>query len=273
MRSYRPHYGFPQTLCVLLCSLLLGACQSAAPGSPGLSNGTHSHGTPTSDAGGNSHGNSHGTATSPTPNQRRADGTPTAGPGGPAARDFSGHWEKNYQLSDDFGARLALYVADIQRRYHAPSARGDFGANTSNAAINGLARFTEELTRMPTLAIRQNGSGVNVEREQDFTLRCDYGMEGAVSSRNAFGVDACGWNGQRLIFTMQLAGGLSISHQFSLSADGEMLDLTTTVASDAVAAPLTVRNLYRRYTPPPDPYNCILTLTRSRVCNQRGAQP
>ena len=273
MRSYRPRFGFPQTLCVLLCSLLLGACQSATPDSASLSRGTATvdaaaTGTVNPAAGADGTG-ADGTPAAPTPSQRTA----TTGPGELATRDFSGHWEKNYQLSDDFGARLALYVADIQRRYNAPSARGDFGANTSNAAINGLARFTEELTRMPTLAIRQNGSGVSIEREQDFTLRCDYGMEGAVSSRNAFGVDACGWNGQRLIFTMQLAGGLSISHQFSLSADGEMLDLTTTVASDAVAAPLTVRNLYRRYTPPPDPYNCILTLTRSRVCNQRGAQP
>ncbi len=34
-----------------------------------------------------------------------------------ALTDFSGHWEKNYQLSDDFNTRFQLYIADIQRTF------------------------------------------------------------------------------------------------------------------------------------------------------------
>lgn len=194
--------------------------------------------------------------------------------------DLSGHWEKNYQLSDDFQARLALYVADIQRRLATPQSRegfrvsgggagGVFGGRVSNTAINGLARFAEEITRMPRLEIRQEDAGVEVEREQDFPLRCLYGPRQFVRSSSAFGSDVCGWNGERLLFSMAMLGGLSITHQFSLSADGSMLDLTTTVSSDTVAAPLTIRNIYRRYDVPEDPYNCVLTLTRNRVCSQR----
>lgn len=232
--------------CLLLAGLCLSGCQSPAPGSAGnAADGTAEHSV-----------------------QSEAH---SASDLGPAPRSLAGHWEKDYRLSDDFNSRLALYVADIQRRYGRTSSRDDSsGPRIVGAAINGLARFTEELTRMPTLAIAQDSEAVSIEREQDFPLLCRHGPDLVDSGRNPFGADACGWNGQRLIFTMQLAGGLSITHQFSLSADGDMLDLTTTVASDAVAAPLTVRNLYRRYEPPADPYDCVLTLTRSRVCSQRG---
>jgi hypothetical protein len=196
--------------------------------------------------------------------------------------DLSGHWEKNYQLSDDFQSRLALYVADIQRRYTTPQGRnegfsvsgagggGFFGGGISNVAINGLARFAEEVTRMPRLDIRQEDAGVEVERESDFALRCLHGQRQFVRSTNSFGNDVCGWNGERLLFSMSMMGGLGITHQFSLSADGNMLDVTTTVSSDTVAAPITIRNIYQRFDVPEDPYNCVLTLTRNRVCSQRG---
>lgn len=193
--------------------------------------------------------------------------------------DLSGHWEKNYQLSDDFQARLALYVADIQRRLvtqgregvrvSGGGAGGFFGGGVSNAAINGLARFAEEITRLPRLEIRQEDAGIAIEREDDFPLRCLYGARLFVRSSNAFGNEVCGWNEERLLFSMAMQGGLSITHQFSLSVDGRMLDLTTTVSSDAVAAPLTIRSIYQRYDAPEDPYHCVLTLTRKRVCSAR----
>lgn len=226
------------TLCLLLALVLTG-CQSTAPASR--------------DSPGGEGAASGGTIVSALP-----------------PRSLAGNWEKDYRLSDDFNSRLALFVADIQRRYSGTSANGNgFVPPVFGEAINGLARFAEELTRMPTLAIEQEADWVSIERDLDFPLWCRHGPDLVDSGSNTFGVDACGWNGQRLIFSMQLAGGLSITHQFSLSGDGEMLDLTTTVSSASVAAPLTIRNLYRRYTPPAEP-DCILTLTRSRVCSQRG---
>jgi hypothetical protein len=192
------------------------------------------------------------------------------------APDLSGHWEKNFNMSDDFSSRIALFVADIQRRYTVPQGqrgRGDFamgGTPIRAEAINGLARFAEELTRIPLLEILQDDIGIHIERENDFSLRCSWQDGEPERSSSVFGIDACGWSGQRLLFSMTLQGGLGILHQFSLSADGSMLDLTTTVSSDSVAAPLIIRNVYQRYEPPEENYNCILTLTRSRVCTQRG---
>jgi hypothetical protein len=190
--------------------------------------------------------------------------------------DFSGNWEKNYQLSDDFNTKFQLYVADIERRYarttsettgYAPAA----GVNGN--AINGLARFAEELTRMPILDIKQDNVSIAVERESDFTLRCLHNGRMYVRSNNAFGNDMCGWNKEQLVFQMQLGGGLQISHQFTLSPDGAMLNISTTVSSDLVAVPVVISNYYTRYFKNEEQYNCQQTLTRQRVCTQRGALP
>ncbi len=192
-------------------------------------------------------------------------------------RDFSGQWEKNYQLSDDFNNRFNLYVADVRRLLARlnqgdveglPRLRGGGGINTD--AISGLARFTEELTRMPTLEIEQGDARIEIERQDDFTLRCAYEDLQFVRGTNAFGADLCGWDQERLQFRMVLGGGLTIAHQFSLSADATMLNVTTTVTTDDVSVPLVVSNYYTRFVPPAEDYNCLLTLTRNTVCNQRG---
>ncbi|HEY0961996.1 MAG TPA: hypothetical protein VGE69_06535 [Pseudomonadales bacterium] len=191
-------------------------------------------------------------------------------------RDFSGHWEKNFQLSDDFNTRFSLYAADV-RRLIARMNQGDLeglpalrGRGINVDAIGGLARFAEELTRMPLIDIVQDDASIEIERDSDFTLRCAYADLQYVRSANAFGSDLCGWNGERLQFRMELGGGLSISHQFSLSPDASLLNVTTTVSTDDVAVPLVISNYYQRFDPPAEDYNCMLTLTRNTVCNQRG---
>jgi len=190
-------------------------------------------------------------------------------------RDFSGHWEKNFQLSDDFSNRFSLYVADIQRLYTGQS-RGGFeggpsiGAGLDADSINGLARFTEELTRMPLLDIEQETGSIIIDRENDFSLRCDYEDRQYTQSNNAFGADLCGWNQERMLFQLNLGGGLSIMHQFSLSPDSRMLNVTTRVTSASVAVPLVISNYYERFDLPEQNYDCLLTLTRSTVCSQTG---
>ncbi|MES2605806.1 MAG: hypothetical protein V4603_12780 [Pseudomonadota bacterium] len=188
--------------------------------------------------------------------------------------DFSGHWEKNYQLSDDFNTRFQLYVADIQRSYSRNAeANGFNGAAGFDAnAVNGLARFAEELTRMPLLDITQDTKGIDIERENDFNLRCFYEDKLYVQSTSTFGSDLCGWNDARLMFQMRLGGGLQITHQLSLSPDGAGLNIMTTVSSDLVSAPVVISNYYSRYTPPEENYDCQLTLTRNRVCSQQGGR-
>ena len=188
-------------------------------------------------------------------------------------QDFSGYWEKNYGRSDDFANRFNSYVADI-RRIAFNQSRGEVSGLQLNTrginadAINGLARFTEELTRSPALVIEQDQRLISIERENDFTLRCLHGTEGGATARNAFGAEICGWNDQRLIIRMELSGGLNIAHQFSLSPDTSQLNVTTTVSSAQASLPFVISNYYDRYEAPQENYECTLTLTRNRVCTQ-----
>lgn len=188
--------------------------------------------------------------------------------------NFAGHWEKNYQASDNFNSRFQLYIADIQRRMtRADLEQAPFAVNGGlNAdAINGLARFTEEITRMPLLEIKQDDTLINVERETDFNLRCKFTDPQAMQSRNAFGAEACGWNQDRLVFRMTLSGGLHITHQLALSRDGSQLNLTTTLSTDQVNTPLIVSNYYTRFESQEDKFDCQQTLTRNKVCTQGAA--
>jgi hypothetical protein len=187
-------------------------------------------------------------------------------------RNFSGHWEKNFQLSDDFNNTFSLYVANIRRAYASQNGAGLNNApTTSNDAIEGLARFTEELTRMPLLDIVQDENEVRIDRENDFPLRCAYAGRQFVRSSNDFGADACGWESdQRLVFQLALGGGLTITHQFTLSPDSTTLNVTTRVSSSSVAVPIVISNYYRRYASPERDFDCRLTLTRSNVCSQRA---
>ena len=143
----------------------------------------------------------------------------------------------------------------------------------SGEAVTGLARFAEEITRLPMLDIKQDVEGINVEREKDFNLRCKYRDRQYVQSTNPFGTEVCGWSQNRLFFNMNMAGGLHISHQFSLSRDGSMLNVTTTVTSDSVGAPLIISNFYNRFNLPDANYDCRQTLTRNKVCTQGKPEP
>ncbi len=194
--------------------------------------------------------------------------------------DFSGHWEKNYQASDVFYNKFQLYVADLMRRFARGSSSGNReqginvesggGGGVNPASVNGLAQLAEEITRMPLLNIKQDGNGINVERENDFNLRCFYHDKEYVQSSNTFGNDWCGWSSQRMIFRMRMSGGLQIVHQLSLSADASQLNVTTTVASDSVATPIVISNFYTRFNSQDDHYDCRQTLTRNKVCTQQG---
>ncbi len=187
--------------------------------------------------------------------------------------DFSGHWEKNYQASDVFYNRFQLYVADIRRgivRNTNENTGFREASGLDGAAINGLAQLAEEITRMPLLNIKQDDASMNVERENDFNLRCLYHEKQFVQSTNAFGSERCGWTSDRMVFQMYMAGGLQVSHLFSLSPDGSQLNVTSTIASDRVTSPIVISNYYTRFVSQDDHYDCKQTLTRNKVCSQQG---
>lgn len=189
--------------------------------------------------------------------------------------DLSGNWEKDYQLSDDFQTEFNLYMFDIQRKL---STQGD-GLNRGNTigvgsaggnmeTVVGLARFTEEITRMPLLEIEQDRARVRIDRDNDFALTCDFINRQTATTQTPFGIEQCGWNGEQLLFRLNLTDGLQIFYQVTLSPNKQQLNITTTVTSDQVSTPMTISNYYRRFEPPENDIDCILTLTRNNVCRR-----
>lgn len=191
--------------------------------------------------------------------------------------DFTGAWEKNYALSDDFNSKFSLYLFDIRRSLdptlngtlQGASAGGGYAA--SRDAVLGLTRFTEEITRTALLDIEQSAQGIRIERDDSFALGCDWHGQAAISTRTPFGLETCGWNGDRLVFQIDL-DGLSIRHQLTLAPDRSQLNVTTTVQSQAVSSPFTMSSYFQRYVPRRDDqdYDCVFTLSRNNVCSQRG---
>ena len=188
--------------------------------------------------------------------------------------DMSGNWEKDYQLSDDFETEFNLYLFDVQRRLNPQADNLNRGAvsigapGTSMETIVGLARFTEEITRMPVLKIEQDRARVQIDREDDFSLFCEFLNRQTAVTQTPFGSERCGWNGEQLLFQLNLLDGLQIFYQVTLSPNGRQLNITTTVSSALVSTPMTISNFYRRYDVPENDIDCILTLTRNNVCRR-----
>jgi len=190
--------------------------------------------------------------------------------------DMSGNWEKDYQLSDDFETEFNLYLFDVQRRLNPQSdglnRNSTFSAGPaaggSMESVVGLARFTEEITRMPVLKIEQDRSRIRIDREEDFALFCEFFNRQVAVTETPFGAEQCGWNGEQLLFQLSLTDGLQIFYQVTLSPNGRQLNITTTVSSSQVPAPITISNYYRRYEVPENVLDCILTLARNNVCRR-----
>ena len=190
--------------------------------------------------------------------------------------DFSGDWEKNYQRSDNFEIEFQNYILNIQRQIQAlqenrqrdSSFNVDRAISVSRQSILGLAEFTEEITRMPVLHIVQDKTSVQIDRENDFALSCEYFDKQFSSKKNPYGTENCTWSGGQLFIRINLENGLNIVHQVTLSPDAQELNITTTTASREATVPLTISNYYYRYTAPQDDYNCIQTLSRNDVCSK-----
>ncbi|MFV0276414.1 MAG: hypothetical protein ACK5HY_04415 [Parahaliea sp.] len=187
--------------------------------------------------------------------------------------DFSGSWERNYGQSDDIQARLNALVRELRRQAERRSGPGEaggsgisIGGGNSGASVIGLARMADMITQSTLLTIAQDEEGIQVEREGDFALDCQFAGPEAYRKDSPLGRELCGWDGHQLVFTLLLPGGLSIRHRLTLSADRQYLNVATTVVSDQVSYPFTLNRVYDRFVPGSTGYRCEMTVTRGRVC-------
>jgi hypothetical protein len=207
-----------------------------------------------------------------------SDPTLTAPPREPDPVDFSGHWELNYGQSDNIQSRLTTLVRDLQRRSarasNLRSERGGLvlgGSGTDSApSVVGLARMAELITASQLLEVDQGRTRIRIDREGNFALSCDFLRDPGRIDDLGVGRESCRWDGQQLVFVISLPEGLSIRHRVALSGSGQQLGIVTTVFSDQVSAPFTVRRIYDRYEPGSRGYRCEETLSRGRVCTTEG---
>lgn len=185
--------------------------------------------------------------------------------------DMSGNWEVDYGRSDNLQTRYSTMLRQLNESAGRRAAAAERGqpvsqSGSSREAILGVAQMAEMITASQLLEVEQSRTAVRVEREGNFSLSCDHGIEGSDSNEYGVGRERCYWDGQQLVFFIELPDGLDIVHRLSMSESRDTLGILTSVYSSKVSVPFTVQRVYRRFVPGSSGYRCTETLTRGRVC-------
>lgn len=205
----------------------------------------------------------------------------------PLRLDFGGFWEKDYRRSDNWQDELTrkmrLRQESAARQGGNPGAAarvsvppisiGNINLNGSRgrgASIVDLARLAEYISRQTTLRIDQTRDEIRIERRGDSSLVCGTGWQVVQTFTSSYGVEACGWDGQQLVFQTMLPDDLIVVHRFSVSSDGLLLNLITSVISKGSES-FDLRQAFNRYDAPRAEFDCEQTLSRGRVCSQAGS--
>ena len=205
----------------------------------------------------------------------------------PLRLDFGGFWEKDYRRSDNWQdeltrkMRLRQEAAARQGGNPGAAARvsvppisiGNINLNGGRgrgASIVDLARLAEYISRQTTLRIDQTRDEIRIERRGESSLVCGTGWQVVQTFTSSYGVEACGWDGQQLVFQTMLPDDLIVVHRFSVSSDGLLLNLITSVISKGSES-FDLRQAFNRYDAPRAEFDCEQTLSRGRVCSQAGS--
>ena len=203
----------------------------------------------------------------------------------PLRLDFSGSWEKDFGRSDswedELGRMLRIRQEQAARQQagvssgRGPSVSlGNINLNRSGggASIVDLARLAEYISRQTTINIVQDREQIRIERRGEAPLVCGLGDTPTQPFDSIHGSEVCGWENQQLVFVITLPEELVIQHRFSVAADGEQLQMLTSIRSGN-GAPFNLRQTFNHFDAPADSFDCVLTLSRGRVCSQNTPLP
>ncbi len=214
-------------------------------------------------------------------NDRNEDDLPVLDFDAPIRMDFSGSWEKDFGRSDTWEDELnrqlrirqeqaALQRAGINTGVAPRASLGNISLNSgrSRSASNmfELARLAEYISRQNILEITQDREHVRIERRGEAPLICslEWGPMSTFSSPH--GTEICGWDEQQLVFQITLPDDVSIQHRFTVASDGNELRMVTSVSSNG-STPFNLISAFNRFEAADD-LNCIVTVSRGRVCSQ-----
>ena len=197
----------------------------------------------------------------------------------PLRPDFSGSWQKDFRRSDNWETELDRVLtmqreaferqrnqSPEERRYGPGPSALNFG-RPGSASIVDLARLAEYITRQSTIEIIQTRSEVRIEREGDAALICGVANGTQTSFSSDHGTEICGWERQQLVFQIRLPDDLIIIYRFSVSSDGNLLNMMLSLSSRG-SDPFNLIQAFDKYDAPVDDFNCVQTLSRGRVCSQ-----
>ena len=199
----------------------------------------------------------------------------------PLRLNFSGNWEKDFARSDRWEDELdrqlrlrqetaALQQAGIRTGTGPAVSLGNLniGRNSARGAnLIQLAQLAEYINRQSTLQITQDRNQVRIERSGEAPLICGLEDGAQTTFESAHGTEICGWENQQLVFLISLPGNIVIQHRFSVDANREQLRMVTSVNSNG-GTPFNLIQAFNRYDVAADELNCIVTVSRGRVCSQ-----
>ncbi len=199
----------------------------------------------------------------------------------PLRLNFSGNWEKDFARSDQWEDELnrQLTLRQEQAALQQAGIRSGTGPSVSlgnlnvgrrssrGASLIQMAQLAEYVNRQNTMRIIQDRDQVRIERDGEAPLIC--GIEDGAQNtfQSAHGDEICGWENQQLIFVISLPGNVVIQHRFSVDSNRESLRMVTSINSNG-GTPFNLIQAFNRYDAPADELNCIVTVSRGRVCSQ-----
>jgi len=200
-----------------------------------------------------------------------ADSTATR----PYRPDFTGSWEKDYQRSDSWESELNRQLRQLLGARQVPQ-QASSGIRVGNqtrsrpSEMVDLARLAEMISRQSVVEITQTADEVFIERQGDAALICGTRLNVMESFASPQGSEICGWEGQQLIFKITLPENVEILHRFSVSVDGDWLNMLTSISRKG-SQPFNLIQMFRRFDMPAGGnFNCVQTLGRGRVCSAPG---
>ena len=194
----------------------------------------------------------------------------------PEFSEYLGHWEVDFSASERPNDKLRyLYevtLSDHQRRL--ASGQNRIGETPLQAVddlrgLVNLGRLGEQITRTSVLNVRMQGSTLYVDRDDNFSLRCEIG--GLAEAAENLGYSRCRMSDRALVFWLGFPGGFGIEHRLILSERGDRLSIATTVAADGVSQAFSVSRVYQPFEPVTDGIQCQYTLGKGKVCTLNGS--
>ena len=196
--------------------------------------------------------------------------------------DFSGHWELDYQRSEDIRQEIELLYnqakADYERaldrtreNFRNRGGKVHLEPGMSNyRSIIGLGRLTEKITQATLLDIAQTADHIVIKRNEDYSLVCDFNAP--QPRQTPTGEEVCAWLDHQLAFQTNLAEGLVVNHLLSLAPNRQRLSIATTVNIRGLRWPFTIKRVFMPYKPSKGRYHCEFTLAKQKTCTLLGKE-